>query len=841
MVHPLPAIFVNIFVLGLLVFLFGVVFWARPDDRLRCWIAGWLCVLAHFAAASFNPDNPKWIGIRDCVSVDTLALAGIFLAVSTHILTKRRHASTLTGVLLIATTLVCLNFAVIGPRSVWLLSILVLARQATAVLATCRVLAGRWRVASIVLCVCFFSSAWMLYGALHARPEIVTCAILAEIYLVTSIEFWYCEWQRTVALKVIVLGLAAWAAVFPVLFLMHHFLNQGGVSLEMWSIPKFCVAVGMILMVFEEDTRAARSLTEEYRLLFETNPHPLWVIDSATQKFLRVNQAALDAHGYSREEFLALRLADVLEPGEVPLSLRESGDSNRALRQVSRHLRKDGSVLPMDITPHNIVFQGKPCRFVLGIDVTERQELERQLVRQAQHDALTGLPNRILFQGKWAEAVCDACNGRNKLAILCLDIHRFKRINDIYGVQIGDECLKHVAAVLLSRARSKDIVARTGDEEFAMALSGITSAASVEQAASELREILAEPLLIQGYKVQLNFSMGLAVCPDDGNDAMALWRGAESALRQAQAAGGAQTVWLSPELNRAAERQIELEAYMRVQLEEGGFYLAYQPFYSFDGSVLGLEALLRLDHPKRGAISPAEFIPIAEESGLIVPLGQWVLEEVCRQLNAWKEQGMRLVPTSVNVSGMQLMRVDFPARVIETIKRFAIDPQWIHLEVTETVAMRNLAEVSERMASLTSRRIGFSIDDFGTGHSSLGRLHQLPISVLKIDQSFIAQLSGQKGTYSIVQAIISMAHALGHRLIAEGVETESQLASLRELQCDLLQGFLLSRPVQPDQIPALVATRHEAFSNIPETGDASMLLPFDGEMAFAADAEPELA
>lgn len=828
-VQPLQAIFVNIVVLGLLVFLFGVVFWTRPDDRLRCWIAGWLCVLAHFAAASFNPASAIWIGVRDCVTVDTLALAGVFLAVSTHILTERRRASALTGILLTTATLLCLNVAVMGPKNIWLLCCLVLARQGTAVYATWRVRPRRWPVASIVLLAAFFSSAWMVYGALHARPQIVTCALLAEIYLVTAIEFWNSGWQRTVALKAIVAGLAAWAAVFPASLLMHVFLSQTGVSLEMWNIPKFCVAVGMILMVFEEDTRAAQALTEEYRLLFEANPHPLWVTDCTTLQFLRVNQAALDAHGYRRDEFLRLKLTDILAPGATP-----------ALGRASRHVRKDGSILPMDITPHNIVFQGKPCRFVLGIDVTERDELERKLVRQAHHDALTGLPNRILFQEKWKEAVCESRAGQEKLAILCLDIHRFKRINDIYGVQIGDECLKRVAEILVSQARSKDIVARTGDEEFAMALSGVKSAASVEQAASELREILAEPLLIEGYKVQLTFSMGLAVCPDDGTEAMALWRGAESALRMAQAAGGAQTVWLSPELNRAAEKQIELETYMRAQLEEGGFHLAYQPFYSFDGSVLGLEALLRLDHPIRGAVSPAEFIPIAEETGLIVPLGQWVLEEVCRQLNAWREQGMHPVPISVNVSGMQLMRIDFPARVMETLKRYGIDPQWIHLEVTETVAMGNLAEVAERMTSLTSRRISFSIDDFGTGHSSLGRLHQLPISVLKIDQSFIAQLGAQNGTYSIVQAIISMAHALGHRLVAEGVETEDQLASLRDLECDLLQGFLLSRPVAPERVPDLVATRHEAFSYVSCVEDKNPLLPFDRAEVFAGNAEAEL-
>lgn len=823
----MQAIIVNIVVLGLLVFLFGVVFWARPDDRLRCWIAGWLCVLAHFAAASFNPSSTLLTQLRDCASLDTLALAGIFMGVSTMVLTKHRRTGVRLGLLFAATTLLFLSLVVFRLQGVWLLVLLILARQAFAVFMAFRVRANRPAIAAVVTSVCLFSGGWMLYGAMLNRPAIAICAVLTEVYLVTAIEFWKNDWRRTMALRTMVAGLVAWAAVFPVSLLLNHFLTQAGVSLEMWNIPKFCVAVGMILMVFEEDTRAARALTEEYRLLFDANPHPLWVFEIATLQFLNVNQAALDLHGYTREEFLEMKLTDLLDPAAATEAVRQTREPKPVPNRASRHFRKDGSVLPMDITPYNIVFHGKQCRFVLGIDVSEREELERQLVRQAQHDALTGLPNRLLFQEKWIEAVGESGKAKEKLAILCLDIHRFKRINDVYGVQIGDECLKHVAGILLGRTRCKDLVARTGDEEFAMTLSAIKSAASVEQAAIELREILAEPFLVGGFRIQLTFSMGLAVFPDDGADPQALWRGAESALRLAQAAGGAQTVWLSPELNRAAEEQIELEAYMRAQLEAGGFHLAYQPFYSFDGSVLGLEALLRLDHPTRGSVSPAEFVPIAEETGLIVPLGQWVLEEVCRQLNVWNEQGMRLVPVSVNVSGLQLMRVDFAGRVMDTLMRHKIDPQWIHLEVTETVAMRNLTEVSERMTNLASRRVSFSIDDFGTGHSSLGRLHRLPISVLKIDQSFIAQLGAKNGTYSIVQAIISMAHALGHRLVAEGVETESQLAHLRELQCDLLQGFLLSRPVRPEQIPALVATRHEVFSHMYGTEDSSLLLPFD--------------
>lgn len=833
----MQAAIVNLVVLGLLVFLFAVVFWVRPDDRLRCWIAGWLCVLAHFVAALFNPSGTLWLNLLDSLSVGMLALAGVFFVVSTMILVEGRKAGFRLGGLLAVSTLPCLVIAIVCPASVWLLAILIVTRQLFAISLAARSRRNRRVVTASVICVCLAAGAWMLHGVLHGQSEIVVWALLGELYLVTAIDFLNNGWQRTVALYTMTAGLVAWGMVFPLAFLLHQVWPQLIVNTEVWNTPKFCVAVGMILMVLEEETRAAHALGDEYRLLFDGNPHPLWIFDIQTLQFLSVNQAALDLHGYTREEFLGMKLPDILDPATSPRVLNEVAAAEPVSNRASRHICKDGRVLPMDISAYNIVFKGRQCRFVLAIDVSERDMLERQLVRQAYHDGLTGLPNRMLFQEQLAEAVRESIRTEEMLAIICFDIRRFKRINDTYGPRVGDECLKHVAQILGTRARAMDAVARTAGEEFALMLVGVKSAASVEQAAVDLREALTSPLLIGGYKIQLAFSMGLAVCPDDGTDAASLWSGAESALRQAQSAGGGHAVWLSPELKRAAERQIELEGYMRLQLEEGGFHLAYQPFYAYDGSVQGLEALLRLNHPTFGSVPPAVFIPIAEETGLIVPLGQWVLDEVCGQLSVWKKQGMRLVPVAVNVSGLQLMHMDFASHVMDTLRRHATDPKSIHLEVTESVAMRSLAGVADQMEVLTSLGISFSIDDFGTGHSSLGRLHQLPISVLKIDQSFIAQLGAQESTYSIVQAIISMAHALGLQLVAEGVETPDQLARLRDLRCDLVQGFLLSRPVPPEQIPALVAARHKAFSEISSAGRANPLLPAEVDDPFRDSGE----
>jgi diguanylate cyclase (GGDEF)-like protein/PAS domain S-box-containing protein len=807
----MQAVVVNTVVLGLFVFLFATIFWERRDDRLLCWVAGWLCILAHFVAELWSPSSAAWQDVQACVSVDGLALAAIFFVVSSMILHGGRSAGFRLGVLLAVFTLVCINLALVGPPALWLLAVAVATRQVVAVALATRARRNRPVAWPIVAVVCFAAGAWMLFGIFRGRPEIVTTALLGELYVVTAIEFWHNGWRRTVAVNTMCAGLVAWGAVFPAAFWLQQMWPQLTVHPEIWNVPKFCVAFGMILVVFEEDTRAARALSEDYRLLFESNPHAMWITDVTTLHILAANQAALDLHGYTREEFLSLKLPEILHPDVLQKVLAQLTSTQPQPNRASRHLRKDGTVVPLDLSAYDFVFHGRACRFVMAIDVTEREALQRQLDHQAGHDHLTGLPNRVLFPDLLNAAVEHAIEAEEKLAILRIDIERFKRVNDTYGLRVGDECIQRIAAVLGSLVRAMDIVARTGGAEFTIVLTGIKNTVTAEQTADALLQSFVQPLVIQGYKVQIALSMGLAFCPNDGTDPNVLWRGAESALCQAKAAGGGHAVWLSSELSRAAEERIELETYMRAHLDDGGFHLLYQPIYSLGGAVFEMEALLRLDHPRLGAVSPLQLIPIAEDSGLIVPLGQWVIEEVCRQLLVWKSQGVPLVPVAINVSGLQLMHVDFASRLMGTLKGYSIDPRWIHLEVTETAAMRNLGEVADQMAALSAEGITFSIDDFGTGHSSLGRLNELRISELKIDRSFIEQLCGEPGPYSIVQAIITMAHALGHKVIAEGVETELQLACLRDLDCDLMQGYLLSRPVPPRQIPALAAVAHPAF------------------------------
>lgn len=811
-------------IVGLFVFLFAAMSSRRGDVRLRLWTAGWLSILAHFLAELWQPAGHSWHVVQASISMDALAVAGTCFVFSATIHQSEGWLITHMGMALAVLTLITLGLAVDGTTPAWVLAGLVAARQADAIFLALQARKERVLFTSLAVLLCLATAAWMLTGVLHGQPGSVIYALLGEIYFIAAIDFYANGWYQSAALKTMIGGFAAWGAVFPLAYWTARLWPHFDIDREVWNLPKFCVAVGMILVVIEEDARAARALGEDYLLLFNGNPEPLWITEVATLRFLAANQAALDVHGYTREEFLKLKLPDVLSPEErkaAAASVRshQAGSHHRA----SHHVRKNGSKFPMDITAQDILFQGKRSRFVMALDVTEREELQQQLDHQAGHDRLTGLPNRMLLPDLLARAVKHAIDAKEKLAVLSLDMDRFKRVNDVYGLRIGDQCIERLAGLFASRMRSMDVIARTGGDEFTIVVTGLKSTLTAEQAVHDLMEALAQPLIVQGYKIDIPVSIGVAVGPDDAVDALALWRGAEQARLEAKASGGSRAEWFSADLRKATEEQVKLEAYMRTRRDEGGLHLDYQPIYGLDGTVRSVEALLRLNHPDFGVVPPTKLIPIAEAAGLIIPLGEWVIEEACRQLLIWKSQHVPLVPVAVNVSGLQIVHVDFARRFMATLERYAIDPRLLHIEVTETAAMHNVADVTEQMKALSAKGIEFSIDDFGTGHSSLARLSQLGASILKIDKSFVTPGCAENAQ-TIMQAIITMAHTLGHKVVAEGVETAQQMACLRELNCDLFQGYLLSRPVSPDQIPALLRTVHPAFEGQPILGESLRLV-----------------
>jgi len=420
---------------------------------------------------------------------------------------------------------------------------------------------------------------------------------------------------------------------------------------------------------------------------------------------------------------------------------------------------------------------------------------------QASHDQLTGLPNRAWLEARLRKTLNQS---NRQSALLCIDVDRFKHINDTYGHNVGDVTLQEVARRLSAHAIGPHAAARVGGEEFGLLLHDIPSIEYAEQVASDILLALKAPIHAHGYSLELTASIGIAVFPDHGHDDATLWRNADSAMYRAKRAGGNQYLCMSPEISQSTSEANEMELFVRQSLRDGSFELHYQPLYTIAGELHSLEALVRLRHPERGLIPPTSFITVAEERGLIVPLGHWVLNELCAQSASWRRQGLPPIRIDINISPLQITSPDFSSHVLEALATHDIDPHLLGMEITETAMMRNLAEASRQIDLLARLGIAFSIDYFGTGYSSLGQLDKLPVQSLKIDRSFVDRICISGGTYSIVNAIISVAHSLDLSVVAEGVESHEQWACLRHLGCDIVQGYLFSKPVPASEIAPIL-------------------------------------
>jgi diguanylate cyclase (GGDEF)-like protein/PAS domain S-box-containing protein len=546
-----------------------------------------------------------------------------------------------------------------------------------------------------------------------------------------------------------------------------------------------------------------RIAERDTHILFAGNPLPMWIYDVKTLRFLEVNDSAVRQYGYTREEFLSLTINDIRPQMEVPTDQDHLHGSAGDLDKVWINVKKDGTQIYVKIRANDVRFRGKSGRYVVAEDVTERRHLQAELLRLAHHDGLTGLPNRILLEQRMSQSFESARKRGHRAGLICLDLDRFKQVNDWYGHAIGDECLKQVGTMLTRRLRGMDTVARTGGEEFTIVLGEVESVAAAGIVAKALLQVFSSPVEVEGHSIVLGASMGVAVYPDQGTDSSELWRSADAAMYRAKRAGGNRHELVASDLTTVAVENAGVDAHMRKMLRDGGFCLHYQLQYKMNGEIRGMEALLRLPHPNLSYVSTDRFISMAEENGLIHPLGKWVVEEACRQLMLWNSGRTKPVRITVNVSPLQLMRSNFVAEVRQVISESGIDPAWLEMEITERVVL-NFDEIAKRMEELAEIGIRFAVDDFGTGYSSLQHLQRLPISTLKIDRSFVHQLSESSRSYPIVKAIIAMGHSLQMEVIAEGVETEDQMQVLRKLGCKCVQGFLLSHPSPPDVIESIL-------------------------------------
>ena len=540
--------------------------------------------------------------------------------------------------------------------------------------------------------------------------------------------------------------------------------------------------------------------------VFEGNPLPMWVYDVETLRFLEVNRSALEHYGYTRDEFLKMTLRDIRPADEVAAMEHEVRNGLNSARAWT-HLQKDGTRMLVKIASNSLSYEGRNARFVVAEDVTESMTHMAELMRLAHYDALTGLPNRLLLERRLREA-CDRADERGgRTAVICVDLDRFKLINDRFGHPGGDECLKQVSAMLVQRLRGMDTVARTGGEEFTLVLAELDDVGEAEKVGEALLRSFRKPIVVEGVSIDVSASMGIAIYPSDGRDLSNLYRLADAAMYRAKRAGGGRFVLVSPDVSTVATESAAIEAHMHEMLEAGGFQIMYQPQFTGDGTIRSLEALLRLPHPQLGQISPDTFIPIAEECGMIEQLGLWVVKEVCKQMKTWEEMLGHGTRVAVNVSPLQLRKKDFPEKVLQVVRESGITPSCLELEITERVMM-NFDEVVAHMRQLAAAGITFAVDDFGMGYSSLQHLHRLPIATVKIDRSFVQRICHPGGAYPIVEAIISVGHSLGMQVIAEGVEDEGQRAAVFALGCDAVQGMLLSAPVPARQIATMLTRKN---------------------------------
>lgn len=809
----------DILILGLLVLLFASIYRKHATVRIRYWLIGWFAVLIHFGLQLLNPSAVWAANLVGALSICALLICGIAFALSSALVWEQGWESAIPAALLgvpglayiLVTSLASPRFALLLPLAFatqggFLAVTLHLGRGPLMGQTGARPSVARgWAVVIVAL-----STAWMASAIAHRQFDDSVYPLLTEIYLLDAVLYSE-EFRRgTAGVLASVIGLIAWGAVFPVAISMAILWPHLQVSGELWNVPKYFVAFGMILTLLEEQKAESDTRSEEYRVLFDNNPHPMWIFDLESLRFLKVNDSAIGRYGYSQEEFCRMSLRDIRPPEEIE-SLEQSvanATSNESVLISGpwTHILKDGRRIQVEVSSHSIRFEGREARFSLVQDVTERQLLHQQLLHQAHHDMLTGLPNRLLLLDRMEQALASAARRSRKVALICLDLDRFKQINDTYGHAVGDLCLKEMADRLRSRLRATDTVARSGGEEFTIVAGDLATVADAERIADDLLQAARKPFVVDEYPIDLTASFGVALYPDHGTEASVLWRNADAAMYRVKRSGGNQYVLVSHEISQSTAEANELEIYMRRALKEGGFEMYYQPEYSLDGSLRALEALLRLRHPRLGMVSPDRFVPIAEESGLIVPLGNWVLREVCRQGTEWRRAGVAIDRIAINVSPLQFMRMDFSRQVREVLAEHKADPACLEIEMTETTVMRNLDDVARQMRDLAELGVQFSVDDFGTGYSSLRHLHQLPIQTLKIDKSFVERLSEPNGTAALVQAIVSLAHNLGLQVVAEGVESQEQMDSLLAMDCDVMQGYLFARPQPAGAIPELVRT-----------------------------------
>ena len=554
-------------------------------------------------------------------------------------------------------------------------------------------------------------------------------------------------------------------------------------------------------VIMMQDITDRKDAEERFRATFEQAAVGIAHTDP-DGRFLQVNQKLCDMLGYTRDELLAMTAVDVTHPDDRGV------DAVRRERLIAgefetysverRCVRKDGAVIWVNRTVSLVRdAAGAPLYFIRVMeDITERKRLQQDLLHQAHHDSLTLLPNRELFYDRLAHALEQAQRRKWITGVMFVDLDGFKTVNDTLGHGVGDQLLQRVAACLTECVRADDTVGRLGGDEFAIILSELAQQQDSARVAQKIIDALATPFQIAANEIFITASIGITTCPPDMGNADTLISHADAAMYNAKKLGKNNYQFYTAAMNERSMEKLLLEKDLRHALMRYEFLLHFQPKANLHtGQITGVEALLRWQRPGGRLVPPLEFIPVLEESGLIVPVGEWVLRAACEQINAWQEDGLTPVPIAVNLSAKQFHQQDIAAMVMRALLEYGVAPHLLELEITESAAMHDARATTATLHKLKALGVRIAIDDFGTGYSSLSYLKRFPIDSLKIDRSFVTDLPGNQDDASIAQGVITMAHALRLKVIAEGVENEAQLEFLAEHKCDEMQGYYFSRPL----------------------------------------------
>jgi diguanylate cyclase (GGDEF)-like protein/PAS domain S-box-containing protein len=570
-----------------------------------------------------------------------------------------------------------------------------------------------------------------------------------------------------------------------------------------------------------------------HRFLVNSSPDFIYTLDNEG-RFTFVNDRVESLLDYRREDLLGQHYSLIVHEddrarAEHVFDERRAGD--RGARNMEIRLKcnpgarrprlMNGRCKSVELTATGMYDENAgpvEHRFIgsygVAKDVTERKQAEETVHYQTYHDLLTGLPNRALFRDHLGLMLAQARRSQKPLAVLSLDLDHFKVINDSLGHTIGDELLLAVGARLRQCLREGDTLARLGGDEFAVLLPTLVSRSDVEHICRKIIQVLSKPVYVKGHEIYISVSIGACVAPDDGDVIDGLIRQAEIAMYLAKSMGRGRLQFWESGMQAPYSGRMQIESDLRRALARNEFVLFYQPQVDTQtGEVRGFEALLRWWHPQRGLLTPTDFIPVAEESGVIVPIGDWVLRQASAQMAEWRRAGLPPVRLSVNISARQLESPDFVESVMRAVQVYALDGRQMELEITESLLMRDFEANAVKLGRLSAAGIRLAIDDFGTGYSSFKYLSRFPIHTLKIDQSFVQELDREENV-SIVNAMVSMGRGMNLNVVAEGVETQAQLACLQRIQCHEMQGYLYSAPISGHEATTLLAEHTRGFVHL---------------------------